>query len=157
VETAQSTDEVPTAKDFRVTANTIKWIVGCILGVGSLLFLYWAVTDKLDARWRLEQVQAAKDKEYAAELKRVDSEVKAARDKAELDTKALAAKAEQGRAWLQWSVVDTRADISTKLALLCRGLKLTQSECDRWADDARRTQDEAARKKTAAEESGKGK
>lgn len=149
------TKQLQQPKEFTISAGMIKWVVSV---VGSLIVLvggWFVVWDRIDTHWRLEQVQAAKDKEYAAELHRIDNDVKAAKEKAEADTKLLAKKAEVGRAWVVWSIVDTKADISTKLVALCKGLKLSQSECDRWAEDARRAASEAERKKSAAEDSSK--
>ena len=148
---------MPSVRDFAGTVTIIKWVAGVVGGLALMAGAYWAASDRVmsaaDARWRLEQVQAAKDKEDAAEKRRIDAEIKATREKSEADIKALAKKAETGRAWVQFSVIDSKADVSTKLVKICKGLKLPAEECSSWADDAKETREEAAMKKRAAEDS----
>jgi hypothetical protein len=69
----------------------------------------------------------------------------------------MARNAETGRAWVMFSVIDSKADISTKMVKICKGLKLPNEECSSWADDARETREEAATKKRDAEASSKDK
>lgn len=157
----QAPRPAPSGRDFTITAGTIKWVVGVILGFGALVTLYWQgsdrVTSALDARWRLEQVQASKDKEFAAEMKRVDSDIKSAREKEEQDIKALAKKAEVGRAWVLWRVIDGNANTAASFARICRALKLPADECARQDSDALMVRQEAAEAKRAATDAGKDK
>lgn len=163
---AKKIPDPPPKQEFTISASMLKWTVSLVAALFAAVAGYWVIADRVDQHWRLEQVQAAKDKEYAAEIKRVDADVKAAREKAEIDTKAarekaesdtkvLAKKAESGRAWVVWSITDTKAYTATKFAKVCKALKLPSDECASWDDDSRAFKLEANDKKHDAENSSK--
>lgn len=174
---AKKIPDPPPKQEFTISASMLKWTVSLVAALFAAVAGYWVIADRVDQHWRLEQVQAAKDKEYAAEIKRVDAEAKiarekaeadvkaarekaegdtkAAREKAESDTKVLAKKAESGRAWVVWSITDTKAYTATKFAKVCKALKLPSDECATWDDDSRAFKLEATDKKHEAENSSK--
>lgn len=145
----------PPPKEFTVSAGMIKWLVGFLGGVVVLIGGWFVIWDRIDTHWRLEQVQSAKDKEAAAEIRRIDADVKAAREKAETDTKLLAKKAETGRAWVIWSVQDTKAYTAAQFARVCRALKLPPDECARQDGDAQLFRQDATNAKHEAADAGK--
>lgn len=138
----------PPAQEFTISAGLIKWAVGIIGALLTCVVAWFAVWDRIDSHWRLETVQAANDK-------RIDADIKQARDKADGDTKALAKSAEVGRAWVRSSIIETKAYTAAQFARLCRALKLPGEECDRQKNEADQFRLEAADAKREALNAGK--
>jgi hypothetical protein len=128
----------------------IKWAIGVAAGLVGLVVAWNSLVDRIENHWRLESIQTAKDA-------KVDADIKAARDKAEQDTKALARRAEVGRAWLFYSLGDFRANSSQQWAQVCPALKQPREVCERWAADAMQARQEAAEAKRSATDAGKDK
>lgn len=134
---------------FTFTSGQVKWVVG-ILGGLLALFLAWdQVWQKIEAHWRLEAVQAAKDKQ-------LDTQMKSIEDKAANDSKQIARRAEIGRAWLFYNLSDFRADNTQQWAQVCTALKQPPEVCQKWQADAAQLRQEAADAKRQANEAGKG-
>lgn len=143
-------DEGPTSNDFAISARVLWWVGG---GIGALLVgvvSWFTIWDRIDTHWRLESIQTAKDKEIAAT-------VQAARDKAESDVKQLTRRAEVGRAWLFWSINDSKADNAGRWSEACKVLKWPQQICSRYEADAMRYRQEEIEAKRTATEAGKDK
>ncbi len=149
--------EPPARQEFVISAGLIKWAISIGGGLVVLIGGWFVIWDRVDTHWRLEQVQAAKDKEYAAEVKRLDNDVKAAREKAESDTKILAKKAETGRAWVLWGITDTKAYTASQFVRICHALKLPNEECARQEAEASAFRQEAADNKRTAQTTGQDK
>lgn len=134
---------------FMFTSGQLKWALGVLAGLFGLYLAWTQIWDRFEAHWRLETIQTVRDKQ-------IDSEIKATKDKAESDTKALARRAEVGRAWLFYSLGDFRANNSQQWAQVCPALKQPREVCEKWAADAQQYRQEAADAKRQATESGKG-
>lgn len=128
--------------------TTIKWVAGVLSGIFALIVGWFAVWDRIDSRWRHESVQAAQDKATAAEIK-------ALADKAEAADKELARRAEAGRAWVFWSVIDSKAVNSSQWAELCKYLKRPGDVCARFEAEAQQYRQEATDAKRAAQAVGR--
>jgi hypothetical protein len=136
--------EPPAKQEFTISAGMIKWLAGFVGLVLTAVVAWFAVWDRIDTHWRLETVQAARDKDTA-------TQIAAVKDKAEADTKALAKKAEVGRAWLFYGLADGKAYTAAQFARVCKALKLPADDCERQKEDATRFQRDAdAAKQTAA-------
>ena len=137
----------PEPAGIRVTPSMAKWVVGFLGAVLTMVLAWWAVSDRivtsLDARWRLEQVQAAKDKEQAQHDKQVDDQIK-----------NVAKRAEVGRAWVMFNVIDGTAKTAATFTRLCKGLKLAPETCNEFAEEARGAKVDAAAAKAAASAAG---
>lgn len=138
----------PAPQEFVVTSSQIKWLVGILATVITIVVGWFAVWDRIDSHWRLESVQAANDK-------RIDADIVAAKAKAEQDTKLLAQKAEIGRAWVRLSVIETKAYTAAGFARICRALKLPVEECEKQKEEAAAFKAEATAAKTEALNAGK--
>jgi hypothetical protein len=128
----------------------IKWAIGVVAGLFAAIVAWNSLVDRIENHWRLESIQTTKDA-------KVDADIKSARDKAEQDTKALARRAEVGRAWLFYSLGDFRANNSQQWAQVCPALKQPREVCERWAADAAQHRQEAAEAKRSATDAGKDK
>lgn len=138
----------PPPQEFTISAGFIKWAVGIVATILTCVVAWFAVWDRIDNHWRLETVQTATDK-------RIDADIKAARDKADTDIKVLAKSAEIGRAWVRSSVIETKAYTAAQFARFCRALKLPGDECDRQKTEADQFRQEAADAKREALNTGK--
>ena len=134
---------------FVFTSGQVKWALGLLAGLAALIIGWQQVWERFETHWRLETIQASQDK-------RIDADIKAVREKAEADTKALARRAEVGRAWLFYSIGDFRADNSQQWAQVCPALKQPPEVCAKWLADAQQYRQEAADAKRQATEAGKG-
>ena len=143
-----TTKRKPPPQEFTISAGLIKWAVGIIVLILGGVVSWFAVWDRIDSHWRLETVQAANDK-------RIDADIKQAREKAENDTKALARNAEVGRAWVRSSIVDTKAYTAAQFARICHALRLPAEECERQKVEADQFRQEAADAKREALVTGK--
>ncbi len=138
----------PAPQEFTVSASFIKWMVGIVVLILGGVVSWFAVWDRIDSHWRLETVQALNDK-------KVDDQIKQAREKAEADTKALAKNADVGRAWVRSSVIETKAYTAAQFARICRALKLPGDECERQKAEADQFRIEASDAKRDALNAGK--
>lgn len=149
----------PPPQEFVISAGMIKWTVGIVGGILTVVVAWFAVWDRIDSHWRLESVQAANDKRIDADLKatkdKAADDFKIAVAKAEQDTKALAQRAEVGRAWVRASVIETKAYTAAGFARICRALKLPAEECDKQKEEAAQFKVEATAAKTEALTAGK--
>ncbi len=136
------------AAEFTISSNLIKWTVGIVGALLSVVVAWFAVWDRIDSHWRLETVQAANDK-------RIDNDIKSAVQKAEQDTKAMATKAEVGRAWVRSSVIETKAYTASGFARICKALKIPGDECEHQKTEAEQFRVEAADAKRDALNAGK--
>jgi dipeptide/tripeptide permease len=129
---------------FEISIGMVKWIVGfAVTGVG-LVTGWFVVWDRIDGHWRQESVQIAKDRESEAKEKQIHAEIA-----------AVSKKAEVGRAWVLWSVQDTKAYTAAQFAMICRALK--QPECAQKDTDAAQFRQDASEAKRSASEAGKDK
>jgi hypothetical protein len=127
----------PPRQELTFRASTVKWLIGTL---ASLFLLYggWKVVwSDIDNHWRQEVIQVAKDKETDAKVK------------------ALAQKAESGRAWLFWGLGDFKASNQKQWAAVCPALKQSPDVCAQWKADALQYQQEAADAKRDATNIGK--
>ena len=138
----------PPPQEFVISAGMIKWTVGIVGAILTCIVAWFAVWDRIDSHWRLESVQAANDK-------RIDADILAAKLKAEQDTKSLAQKAEVGRAWVRASVIETKAYTAAGFARNCRALKLPAEECEKQKEEAASFKTEATAAKQDALNAGK--
>lgn len=142
-----------------LSPSSIKWILSVLGTLVAFVIGYWTLWDRvqasLDARWRLESVQQAKDREQEAHYARIDAAIKAERTQSEAELKALAKRAEQGRAWVLWSVIDSRALNTEQFAVICNSLKRPGEVCLKFERDAMQYRQEAQEAKRAAQEAGK--
>lgn len=132
----------------QINPRWVKWGIGVITGMFGLFLAVLAVWDRVESHWRLESIQKSNDQKIAADFK-------AARDKSDADNKALARRAESGRAWLFWSVADAKAVNASQWAELCKFLKRPGDMCARYERDAEQYREEAAAAKRAAQDVGK--
>ncbi len=128
---------------FEVSIGMVRWVVGAVVTVIAALTGWFVVWDRIDGHWRQESVQIAKDKEAEAKEKQLRSEIAAVNKKAEV-----------GRAWVLWSVQDTKAYTAAQFAMICRALK--QAECAQKDNDAAQFRQDASEAKRSASEAGKG-
>lgn len=138
-------DREPT---FAVNSRQLKWVLGILTSIIAVYFGWQQAWDRYEAHWRLESVQAAKDKQIEAQMKAIE-------DKATAENKALARRAEVGRAWLFYSLGDFRADNSQQWAQVCSALKQPPEVCEKWKADAQTARQEAAEARRAATATGK--
>lgn len=131
-----------------LSPRLIKWAAGAIGALLGALVAWFAVWDRIENHWRLETIQATRDKQ-------LDAEIKATRDKADADTKALAKRAEVGRSWLFYNLSDFRADNSQQWAQVCTALKQPPEVCSKWQADASQLRQEATEARRAASDAGK--
>lgn len=134
---------------FTISPRFIKWALGAVGTLLGVLVAWFAVWDRIENHWRLETIQATRDKQ-------IDAEIKNVREKAEADTKAIAKRAEIGRSWLFYNLSDFRADNSQQWAQVCTALKQPPEVCAKWQSDAAQLRQEAADAKRSANETGKG-
>ncbi len=130
---------VKAPQEFVISSGMIKWVVSI---VGGLLVAYtgWKVVwDDIRTYWRLETIQQAKDKETETKLK------------------AVAQRAEVGRAWVFYSIADAKAFNAQQWATFCKALKLPSDACDQLKEQARQYHEEAVAAKSSANEAGKDK
>lgn len=135
---------------FAVTSRQIKWAIGLLGGIVGLYLGWQQVWDRFDAHWRLESIQATQDKSVQIQMKAIE-------DKASAETKAIARRAEVGRAWLLYSLGDFRADNGQQWAQVCPALKQPPEVCEKWKQDAQQARQEAMDAKRQANEAGKDK
>lgn len=134
---------------FTFTSGQVKWVIGILAGLFGLYVAWVQIWDRFEAHWRLESVQAAKDKQ-------LDAQMKAIEDKAASDAKVIARRAEVGRAWLFYNLSDFRADNSQQWAQVCTALKQPPEVCQKWQADAAQLRQESVDAKRQANEAGKG-
>lgn len=132
-------------QEFTVSAGMIKWGVGIIGGLLTVLVAWFAVWDRIDTHWRLESVASQKEKEQATHDKQVDMQIQ-----------QVAKRAEVGRAWVLFSVADGKAYTAAQFARICRALRLPSDECIRQDADAQAFRQESIEAKRQAAEAGKG-
>jgi hypothetical protein len=142
--TRKKTTQAPAPQEFTISAGMIKWAVGIIGGVLTVLVAWFAVWDRIDTHWRLESVASQKEKEQATHDKQVD-----------LQIQSVAKRAEIGRAWVIYNVADGKAYTAAQFARICRALTLPADECARQDADALGFRQEATEAKRQAAEAGK--
>ncbi len=136
--------------EFTVSSKFIGWAIGVLAGLLGAIIAWNQLWDRIDSRWRLETIQAAQDKKIAADIAAV-------KDKAETDTKRLAQRAEQGRAWLFWSITDSKAQSADQWATVCASLKLPVDTCGKFKQNAENLRQEALAAKRDATDASKDK
>lgn len=134
--------------NFVFTPRQVKWAIGLAAAIVGLYLGWQQAWDRYEAHWRLESVQKSKDKQ-------IESEMKGIADKAAADNKALARRAEVGRAWLFFSLNDFRADNGQQWAQVCPALKQPPEVCEKWKADAQVARQEATEARRAATAAGK--
>lgn len=163
-------DELP-AQEFAITPVMIKWTAGLVAAVLAAIVSWYVIWDRIDAHWRLESIQAAKDKEIEAKVNaqkteieakvlaqktEVDVRLKAQHDESEKGLKQMAVRAEVGRAWLFWSMTDLKAEQRERYVQLCKFLKWPSAECEKAQLEAVRARQEEMDAKRSAQNAGKG-
>lgn len=131
------TAEPKPPQEFVISAGMIKWAVGVIGGLFVAYAGWKVVWDDIKTYWRLEAVQQAKDKETEVKLK------------------AIAQRADVGRAWLFYSIADAKAFNAQQWATFCKALRLPQDACDQLRDQSKQYHDEANQAKSDANAAGK--
>lgn len=145
----RSRSSAPPARDgFTLTSKQISWIIGTLASLFALFYGWTQVWDRIEAHWRLESIQAARDKQ-------IDAAIASVKEKADADTKALAKRAEVGRSWLFYNLSDFRADNSQQWAQVCTALKQPAEVCAKWQSDAMQLRQEAQEAKRAASDTGR--
>lgn len=125
-----------TAKKPARNPLDIRWIVAALASVFGLYAGWKIVLTDLDNHWRLESIQAGKDKETDQKLK------------------TLAKNAETGRAWVFWSIGDLKAQQQRQWAMACPSLGQRPDVCAQWKADAERYQADADQAKRDATKTG---
>lgn len=138
----------PPPKEFTISASLIKWAIGAVAGLLTAIVTWFAVWDRIDTHWRLETIQAAQDK-------KIEADIKSAREKADADTKRLAQRAEVGRSWLFYAVVDGKALTASYMLEMCKAMKRPEEVCSRFAKDETKFTQQAEQARSAAAEAGK--
>jgi hypothetical protein len=158
--------------EFTVSSKFIGWAIGAVAGLLGALVAWNQVWDRFETHWRLEKTQSIQDAKVAADIQAVkdkteadvkavkektDADIKAAKEKAESDTKRLAQRAEQGRAWLFWSITDSKAQSADQWATVCASMKLPAETCLKFKETAKKLETEASLAKKDAVDAGKDK
>lgn len=143
----QHDEEGPT---FSISSRNFKWTIGVLATLIGIYLGWQQAWERYEAHWRLESVQSAKDKQ-------IETQMKAIEEKAAAETKALARRAEVGRAWLLYSLGDFRADNGQQWAQVCPALKQPPEVCEKWRADAAAARQEATEAQRAARAAGSNK
>lgn len=134
--------------EFVVSSRMIRWAIGFVGAALAAIVAWFTIWDRIDSHWRLETVQKAQDAKQKAELD-------ALRDKTDSDMKQLAKRAEVGRAWVLWSVMDSKATNATQFSEICKSLKRPGEVCAKYEQDAVQFRQEASDAKRAAQDAAK--
>jgi hypothetical protein len=126
----------------------IRWGLSVFASILGIAYAWHQGWEKVESHWRLESVQAAQDRATAAAIKAVE-------DKADAADKELARRAEVGRAWVFWAVVDSKATNSSQWAELCKYLKRPGDVCARFEAEAQQYRQEAIDAKRTAQAIGR--
>ncbi len=143
----------PPPQSFTVSRAGLTWFVGI---VGGLIVAYigamqiWdSIWTRVDARWRLEAVQKAKDEKVDAQIKGVaekaDADLKAAVAEIKTDISKYKEEDRRSGAWTSYMLQDFRAAAEAKWAQDCADRKRPADVCKELelkADEARKRANE---------------
>lgn len=124
--------------EITISPATLKWLCSILAGLAAGLLVWWQVWDRVDARWRREEVQVARDAKAEADLKALEAKAAAA-----LATHSVSEQ--RARLWMLYVVQDFRASAETRWAEECVDKK-------RPADVCREAERKAAESRTRASE-----
>lgn len=134
----------PEPTGFSISPAMIKWLLGTLIALFTAIVLWWQVFDRVDAHWRLEAIQKAKDDKIDADIKGVaakaDTDLKGAITKIENDFAKYKEADRRAGAWTLYIVQDFRAAAEAKWAQDCVDRKRPADICrelDAKASEAR--------------------